>query len=66
MNGLLENRGIAIASAAAVAAASAYYFMVYKSNDGSAGHVQTNTRSSAGVIKLPNTIDPDVSSRAKL
>ena len=40
--------------------------MVYKINDGSAGHVQTNTRSSAGVIKLPNTIDPDVSSRFNL
>ena len=68
MNGLFENRGIAITSAAAVAAASAYYFLVYKSNNGSAGFVQTNTRSSAEdyAIKLPKTIDPDAKSRTKL
>ena len=68
MNGLFENRAIAITSAAAVAAASAYYFLVYKSNNGSAGFVQTNTRSSAEdyAIKLPKTIDPDAKSRAKL
>ena len=65
MNGLFDKRGIAFAGAAAVAAASAYYFMVYKSNKESAGRVQAN---SAGdyVIKVPKTVDPDVTSKAKL